>query len=378
MSRKSILHLMTQEKITPQLIENFSLLNIDNFFLILNGNYIKLENTELTYSLSDFDINRFVEQNSIDGIIIHGLYGHFAKIICDLKFPLKSAWIEWGFDIYNRNEVIKFLYAQETEKYYNKHFCLLNRIKNNSIIRHLYFYITKKNDYNELVIIAQNKINFFCTYIYEDFLFFDKYYNHSTTFFYSPFSTLKQYLAGQENIRINKNAKNILIGNSNSLENNHLDVFRILKLKKTIDNINIVVPLSYGNNIKYKREIINKGTKYFKKSFIPLLDFMPRDAYLELLRNCSTAIFYHYRQQAMGNIIALLYMGVRVYFSTKNPVYTYCKRIGLHIYDMDSEFDIYRNSILEEDKADENRSILYNIFNEEEVVSRLNTLVSAL
>jgi uncharacterized membrane protein len=162
------------------------------------------------------------------------------------------------------------------------------------------------------------------------------------------------------------------------LENNHLDVFHILKLKKSIENIKLVVPLSYGNNIKYKKEIIKKGTKYFKESFVPLLDFMPRAEYLELLSNCSTAIFYHYRQQAMGNIIALLYMGVRVYLSTNNPVYTYCKRIGLHIYDMDSEFDIYKNSILEEEKADENRNVLYNIFNEEEVINRLNSLVNAL
>ena len=120
---------------------------------------------------------------------------------------------------------------------------------------------------------------------------------------------------------------------------------------------------------------IKSGEKYFNSNFYPLLDFMPRDEYFELLSNSSTAIFYHYRQQAMGNIIALLYMGARVYFSRKSPVYAYCKRVGLNIYNFDSEFNIYKNSVLEKEKADENRYILFKIFNQEQVIETINSLV---
>src|SRR5690606_3599639 len=188
--------------------------------------------------------------------------------------------------------------------------------------------------------------------------------------------SIEQYLAGQNDLRVDSDAKDILVGNSNSLENNHLDVFDTIK--RTGLKEKVFVPLSYGNNQKYKKTVLEEGRKYLGDNFQPLLDFMKREDYLRLLSGCSTAVFYHYRQQAMGNILALLYMGVRVYLAEKNPVYQYLKRIGIIVFDFDKEFSLYSNSILEPEKQEINRNILDKIFSKDALQSQYEELVNKL
>ena len=373
---KSILHLMTQEKITLNTIETFKQLDINNIFLVYKDEKINQFDTDIKYKGSEFDINKFVQQNSIDGIIIHGLSGYYANLIYKLKATLKIAWVVWGYDMYQRPQVRNLLYATETSRIINKKVQVKNSIKSITFLKKLYYLVTKKNDYEFYYQKAFNKIDYFGSYIYEDFLFFDKYFKHNTSFLYFSSNTLNQYLGGKEDLRVNDIAKNILIGNSNTIENNHLDVLKMLSDVPDLNSVELIVPLSYGTDNQYRKRIIDNGIKLFGDNFIPLLQFMPRSKYLELLSNCSTAIFYHYRQQAMGNIIALFYMGVRIYLSKKNPVYSYCKRIGLHVFDLDSEFKLYRNTKLEEIKADDNREILFEIFNNKAVSERLNNVIN--
>lgn len=373
---KSILHLMTQEKITLNTIETFKQLDIINIFLVNKNNKINQFDTDIIFEASDFDINKFVQQNSIDGIIIHGLSSYYAKLIYNLKATIKVVWVVWGYDMYQRPQVRNLLYANETKRIINKKLQLKSSIKNSPIIGKLYYSITKQIDSEFYYKEVFKKIDYFASYIYEDFLFFDKYFKHNTSFLYFSSNTLNQYLGGDEDLRVNENAKNILIGNSNSIENNHLDVFKTISEIAIVNSYKLIVPLSYGIDNQYKERIINVGMKLFEDNFIPLLKFMPRDKYLELISNCSTAIFYHYRQQAMGNIIALLYMGARIYLSKNNPVYSFCKRIGLHVFDFDSEFKVYRNTKLEEDKAEENREILFEIFNDKAVTNRMNEVIN--
>jgi dTDP-N-acetylfucosamine:lipid II N-acetylfucosaminyltransferase len=373
---KSILHLMTQEKITLNTIETFKQLDINNIFLVYKDEYLNQFDTDLKFKGSEFDINKFVRQNSVDGIIIHGLSGYYANLIYKLIVTLKTAWVVWGYDMYQRPQVRNLLYANETSTMINKKVLLKSGIKGIPFLKKLYYLITKKIDYEFYYQKAFNKIDYFASYIYEDFLFFDKYFKHNTSFLYFSSNTLNQYLGGNEYLRVKDNAKNILIGNSNTIENNHLDVFKMLSEISDLNSTELIVPLSYGTDNQYRKRIIDAGIKLFGDNFIPLQQFMPRSKYLELISNCSTAIFYHYRQQAMGNIIALLYMGARIYLSKNNPVYSFCKRIGLHVFDFDSEFKVYRNTKLEEDKAEENREILFEIFNDKAVTNRMNEVIN--
>src|SRR5690606_1003332 len=344
-----ILHLIPDEKVTDNVIENFENIFNDNVFFVLGNNdkrkHCNTKKENVIFGESDF----FTKENIADdvvAVVIHGLNYTFAKLLIELNQKIKIAWFVWGFDMYGMPKIMDKLYAPKSLKYIkntDSKFTVINFIKKKRYLRRFYYkYLNKTDDFYTIYEQAQRRINFFCTYIREDYELYTNYYPNKLIYQEIGYFSIEQYLAGQNDLRVDSDAKDILVGNSNSLENNHLDVFDTIK--RTGLKEKVFVPLSYGNNQKYKKTVLEEGRKYLGDNFQPLLDFMKREDYLRLLSGCSTAVFYHYRQQAMGNILALLYMGVRVYLAEKNPVYQYLKRIGIIVFDFDKEFSLYSNS----------------------------------
>ena len=134
---------------------------------------------------------------------------------------------------------------------------------------------------------------------------------------------------------------NILLGNSASSSNNHLDALEKLRPFEGED-INIYCPLSYGD-ATYGDKIAAAGKEMFGDKFFPLREFMPFEKYLELLKNIDVAVFNHHRQQGVGNITQLLGLGKKVYI--KSDVTTWCmlKTLGVNIYDI-NKFELVKIS----------------------------------
>ena len=125
------------------------------------------------------------------------------------------------------------------------------------------------------------------------------------------------------------NDGNILLGNSGSIMNNHIEAFDILK-KEEIGDKKIIVPLSYGDS-EYTKTIIKKGKEIFGDKFIPLTKFIPREEYNKITLSCSIVFMNHYRQQAMGNILTAIWLGSKVYMNNSTTSYKYLSRIGIKI-----------------------------------------------
>lgn len=378
-----ILHLIPDEKITEDVIENFEKVFQNNIFFVLGDNvnrrYCKTERDNVVFG----DLGLFSKDNigqDVVAVVVHGLNYVFAKLLVELDVNVKTAWFAWGFDVYNLPKIRNTLYAPETLSYLknnNRKYTLINSIKKYKVLRSLYYkHIKKTDDFYSVYELAHKRIDYFCTYIKEDYDFFVGFYPNRFAYQEIGYSTINQYLAGQSNLRINLDARNIILGNSNSVENNHLDALEIIN--KSGFKERVFVPLSYGNNQKYKSVVLNRGKELLEENFCPILDFMERDKYFNLLSSCSTAVFYHYRQQAMGNILALLYMGVRVYLSSKNPIYYYFKRLGIYVFDFDIDFSLYSNTILEKDKQEINRKNLDKLFTENVLQSQYLELVNKL
>ena len=117
-------------------------------------------------------------------------------------------------------------------------------------------------------------------------------------------------LMNEDNNR-NKSEKRILVGNSATKENHHVEVFKLLKRFEG-ENVKVFVPLSYGN-MKYKEEVIKKGKEILGDTFVPIEDYMEKKEYYKLLSSMDVGIFNNDRQQAMGNINAMLRMGKKLY-----------------------------------------------------------------
>lgn len=103
----------------------------------------------------------------------------------------------------------------------------------------------------------------------------------------------------------------ILVGNSATSTNHHIEVFEMLK-KFPLDKIEIYCPLSYGNE-EYREIVLKEGVRILGEAFHPVLEFMNCEDYRSFLAGMDIGIFNNDRQQAMGNISIMLGLGKKIY-----------------------------------------------------------------
>ena len=123
----------------------------------------------------------------------------------------------------------------------------------------------------------------------------------------------------------------ILIGNSSDIENNHLDALESLAKAGKGDGQNVIVPLSYGDG-RATNDVLKKGEALFGDDFRALQNFMPIEDYIAIIKSCGFVIMNHKRQQGIGTIVLMLYLGAKVFLQEDCPSYHFFKRGGAEIF----------------------------------------------
>lgn len=345
----------------------------NNYFIGYYKNYKKLDdeickNTNVVIAPYVKDITKVLDMQKYNTIFVHGLWRHHAKIVNHLKGNKKIIWVNWGAEIYSFFQPFKKdLYQPMTKKYFN------TQIKRPNI-NEIYYNLIKRPRKN--IQKAFSNIDFFAASAIEEY---DLIKNHLqfkfkfSWFCYYPIDIM---------FDINKphktdNDVNILVGNSNAPENNHLDTFELLKGFK-IGNRNIIVPLSYGGTESYKSYVVKRGKKLFNKSFQPLQTWIPLEEYNNILLSCNIVIMNHNRQQAFGNILSSLWLGAKVFINPKSVIFTYLKRIGLTIYstgDLKNKYNLGILQPLTENDKQKNRTIVLSEFGIKNIKNKLKNLL---
>lgn len=289
----------------------------------------------------------------------------------------------------NENELIKELEKLKRKKakfflhglYYNKKF-LLYLVLNKKIVKNsywvmwgsdLYYYRDAKKFslYEFLRRIIISNLKGFITFIYGDFKLLKKWYRTKAKYYYGyyPYLIDKSIIKSINDINDKKNFYNnikIIIGNSADPSNRHSEILNALK-KYSCEDIEIYCPLSYGCGSKeYVKNVINLGNFYFGDRFIPMLDFIPYDEYIHILKDIDIAIFNHNRQQAMGNILTLLYLKKKIYISDNITTWSFMMDNHLNIRSIkniqEENFEEFTSKV----NVEENKNILEDIFNDNE------------
>lgn len=157
---------------------------------------------------------------------------------------------------------------------------------------------------------------------------------------------------------------NILLGNSATPSNNHLDAME--RFRAIADqNIRIYCPLSYGDTA-YADQVTRAGREIFGDKFIALREFLPLERYLELLSKIDVAVFNHDRQQAVGNIVSLLGLGKRVYIRSDITTWSFMKSIGVAVFDI-NDFDALGNAS-DGKQLNANITLIKNYFSVENLI----------
>lgn len=224
-----------------------------------------------------------VGMHKADQIILHALFMSrviFFLFCCPWLLP-KCYWLIWGSDLYQYNNPARGLSSR------------------------------RKEFYRRFVI---KRIGHLVTYIAGDIELARKWYGakgqyHECLMYLS--NIVDPEIISDRGPRSNDGTLRILVGNSSDPSNNHEEVFEKLLPYKN-DDIAIYVPLSYGNKVNANK-IADLGKRWFGDKFIPMVEFMPYQDYLDFLRDIDIAVFNHKRQQAMGNTISLLGLGKTVF-----------------------------------------------------------------
>lgn len=148
----------------------------------------------------------------------------------------------------------------------------------------------------------------------------------------------------------------ILLGNSATVTNNHMEALDLLHAAG-VGSRKIICPLSYGDK-GYGEHVSSYGRALFGAQFVPLTNYMPLNDYLELVSGCSVFVANHVRQQGLGNVVSMLHVGARVFLNRRSPVFQDFTRKGAHVNALDDLIEaphLLEEPLTEEQVADNQR-----------------------
>lgn len=216
-------------------------------------------------------------------------------------------WIIWGGDLYNLPSLDHICYEPLTGKEYNK--------KDLSVKKLLYTlkvwagHAPFKNK-------AYAKVKNILTWMLQEYQFALKHLpvqaDHRFFFYenqmpYGELDALRRKTKKGENITL-------VIGNSGSPTNNHLDLVQFLEDNRV--KADLLIPVSYGDTryISFLKRKLKYS--YGKLEFIDR--YMPFEEYLQFLSDADGLVMNTIRPQGYGNIFMMLYMDKPVFFNDKN------------------------------------------------------------
>lgn len=161
-------------------------------------------------------------------------------------------------------------------------------------------------------------------------------------------------------------ATDVLLGNSSSMFNNHMDVIDRVRELHSFQG-KVVIPLSYG-----PRHLARRLSSYAEENLgakaIVLKEFLKVEDYFKLLDRCRFVVMGHLRQQAIGNLQWAFATGRTVYLWSESDVNRHLSQHGFHIRAIES---IAKDGFvpLNDDQIHQNKAafqrVMFNDFEEE-------------
>lgn len=339
----NILHVFPDDKFFDRVSSTFDqIAGIKNIYVFYTSDkkyqfkYIK------SYEKVRIETNRqkylklFSDQD-IDIIFLHSLSNYYYEFVLKADSSKIIIWWAWGYELYQTNLIKLDLYKPLTKKAISKLQnqksqseesiesvlkMLLNktkmilRLKRNSFIRSKVF----------------SKIDYFIPVlpIEYDLISKNKYFNAKLLMERGVFRDIDE---SKFSLYVPSAEGNILLGNSATFTNNHLDIIGQLK-DVNIQNRKIIVPLNYGVN-KYAELIKNNVDSRYHL----LTDYLEYSDYEKLVGTCSYAIFGPIRQQSMSNINMCFFKGIKIFLYSDSLIYKQLKRDGYKVFSIEMDLN---------------------------------------
>ncbi|MFV9483997.1 TDP-N-acetylfucosamine:lipid II N-acetylfucosaminyltransferase [Christiangramia sp. ASW11-125] len=373
MKTEKLLHIVDDEKFIDLAIKQFEKVapGANLFAVLVNSSSHELQyiNQKGKVKLI-WDLEKQLNLYNYDAIFIHYMTEEKCKIINAAPLNLPVIWLFWGQDA--QKLFMDRSYKEKTRKLikdllgWNEYLYPYT-----NWIRRLFLPYKERGR-------AMKRINFCAPVISNELELMNDRLSLNLEFIDFSYGSLDDFVT--EAIRdLEISGPNILVGNSSTAACNHIESFDFIKENLDWKHRKIIVPLSYGSK-DYRNEILKIGQEYFGENFMPLTDFLPIQKYNEFLGSCSLAIMNHNRQQALGNIIGLLWLGTKIIMDKNNPLFQFLTSKGFIIQSVQAlasdRIDSHSGS-LGIKKRNHNRKLLQLYYSDEVVLEKTKKLVDA-
>ena len=350
-----------------------SVINLENEYWIntskKNFEYVKFDANQLTSE--QISSPRFLQRiNASDLLCIHFLNENLYDVLYSGKIKIPVLWIGWGGDYYWMIDTYPHfqILLPKTTAFIQK-FPLPTW--STKLIQKI-----KKFKHEEKFKIV-NKIDYFSPAFEEDFSLIKKNYpGFKPTYIDWNYGYLNaETIAKYEKLRFH--GKKVMIGNSATPTNNHLDIFDLCA--DILQNRELIIPLNYGSE-DYAKTIAHSAKKLFGSQLEILEELLPAAEFDAKLMECQNLILGNIRQQAIGTMITAMYMGINIFVFEKSINYRYFKKQGFHLYTIEQliQQPELLDSQLDEEKVQFNRQKINYLWsiekNRDTIADLLDTL----
>lgn len=358
-----ILHLLIDEKFSDYVVEQFSGAEMQSDFVLVSATrqmkyFHSIEKVRVVNPQNDLEIHQLlIDISNYNSVIFHGLFFQWQEwIINNWPTGVKIGWVCWGGEIYAQHD-IRDSFLKPLSKFAKKLHWWRHRQEP---------WIFPKD------LIQRTDYCLTCTSAEYDYV--KNYLSVPIQHLWYTYYSIEDTIGSLKECRCK--GHNIFIGNSATIECNYLETLMQVR-KLSIGNRNIIIPLSYGE--PWVRNMCLKwGKLLFGNHFTPLVNFIPREAYNATMLDCSVMIQPHLREQAHGNIVTGLWLGMRVYLSENGIDYKHFKDIGCIVFSIERDLQCGNlNALAPMSDIDvaHNRQILLAVYGKEHVNFEIRNIV---
>jgi len=328
MNKIRVLHIALDDKFFDSVFKRFNEdKRLENQAIIVPSNeegLLKYVKTNEGVSIVTYcHLIESVNKLEFDCVFFHSLSVKMWNLVLALPKDKIVIWWAWGYDTYSSFGLLKPFIKVDLYK------PLTGKLLSGRHNQFLTFGIKCLETLESLKYVAirnnvLKRVDFFQPVNCDEYLYMQRNKAFRAKEFYYPnsfsFSTdIETEVPSQGNI---------IVGNSATYSNNHMDILSFL-LKAKLQNRNIYLPLSYGQSDYV--DTIESSFSIPDCNTICMKDFLPRDEFFKFFSGCSYMVSGCMRQQSMGNISFALSKGIKVFCFKDSIVYKYLKGIGFTV-----------------------------------------------
>lgn len=329
-----ILHFVVDDKFIDTAIREFEAIAPGvNEFVILDAKppfrYIKDARVR-TVSAEGFA--REAAREDVRGVIFHALQANHLGVLQGIPAGRTVVWVGWGYDYYGllNDAFPDGLLQPQTARLVAR----LSAAPHGAVEPTQLAYARPYRKPTAREIEAMRRVDVFATLCDTEYELIRRHHPwFSERFVRWNYGTAEDDLSLADGTPRTP-GPNLLLGNSATATNNHLEMFELVRRHVDLQGRQVIVPLSYGD-ANYRRVILQAGEQMLGAAFVPLVDYMSRDRYIEILSSCGFALMNHVRQQAVGNINISALLGARIFLNRRNPLHRWLGALGMPLGDIE-------------------------------------------